>query len=111
MKIEIRQNEDGWTYYVNNLPHGRFYTKSRSFFKQEKPHGRYRNLPDGPGHGFPVMVLNRLANDECKWIIIREGNIRYVISFRDFAEHKEYRNLKNEKKVFCSLKWFTRKAG
>ena len=111
MDVEIRENANGWAYYVNNLSHGRFYTKSKSFFKQEKPGGRYRNLPDGPGHGFPVEVLNKLANDRCQTIVIREGNIRYLISFKEFAEHVEYRNLKNERKVFCSLKWFTRKAG
>ncbi len=106
MDIEIRENANGWTYYVHNLSHGRFYTKSKSFFKREKTEGRYRKLPDGPGHGFPVKVLNRLASDGCQTIVIREGNIRYVISFKDFAEHKEHRNLKNERKVFCSLKWF-----
>ena len=106
MNVEIRENADGWTYYVNNLPHGHFYTKSKTFFKQEKRGGRFRKLKDGPGHGFPVEVLNRLANDGCQKIAIREGNVRYVICFKDFAEHKEYRNLKNERKVFCSLKWF-----
>jgi len=111
MNVEIRENANGWAYYVNNLSHGRFYTQSKSFFKREKQNGRFKKLKDGEGHGFPAMVLNRLANDGCQRIIIQENNVKHIISFKDFAEHMEYRNLKNERKVFCSLKWFTRKAG
>jgi len=106
--ITIRETDHGWSYYVNNLPHGQFYSNSKVFFKQEKANGRYRNLKDGPGHGFPVEDLSRLANDGCEQIVIKEGNVRYMISFKDFVEHREYRNLRNERKVFCSLKWFTK---
>ena len=108
MGVEIRKTDSGWTYCVNNIPHGGLYIQSKTFFKKEKPEGRFRKLKDGEGHGFPVMVLNRLANDECRTIVIRENKVRYAISFKDFTDHMGYRNLKNERKVFCSLKWFSR---
>jgi len=111
MKVEIRRTSTGWGYFINNLCRGQFDQHMRTFFKREKTGGRFKKLKDGPGHGFPVEVLNRLANDGCTRVVIKEGKVKLIIPFEEFTNHMEYRNLKNERKVFCSLKWFTRKAG
>ena len=111
LNLRVNNNTKEWKWFVNNRCIGCFNHKTKVFSKSEKAYQRFRNLSDGPGHGFPYEIFEFLEDLGCKNILIKEEKEVFEISFATFQKHLKVRSIHGETKVFCSLKWFDAFAG
>ena len=108
--VRYQYTRTGWSVYINNRNVGTYDRTNRVFTKLEHARDRYRNLKRGPGHGFPVTILQLLKKEECQTIRIQEEKDSWIIPFSQFLSHMEFRNHYNEPKAYCSLTWFSKEG-